>query len=188
MMPVLEESAILRQMHPISVETYHRLAEIGHLSERTELIRGVIIDKMSQSPLHASIVELLRDHLLTSLSDDCVLRQEKPLTIGVSEPEPDLAIVRGARRDFLTRHPRTAALVIEAAVSSEDLDRVKLGLYAEAGVPEAWLVLAEERVLERHTEPRDGRYQHVERATFPAQLPSSVFPGVILPPAGLFGA
>ena len=87
-----------------------------------------------------------------------------------SEPEPDLAIVRGERADFLTAHPTTAEVIIEVCVSSEAIDRLKLQLYAEAGVRECWLVLAEERV------------------TFPGTLASTVFPGIALPPAGLFPA
>jgi Uma2 family endonuclease len=181
-----DEPAIRARMHPIDIATYHAFGAMSHLSERTELIRGVIIDQMPKSPLHTTIVELLGDHLVTKVPADWTIRREQPLTLTDSEPEPDVAVVRGARADYFAEHPRTAALVIEVCVTSEELDRVKLGVYAEAGVPEAWLVLAEQRTVERHTEPQDGAYRTVERAAFPATVPSTVFPALTLPPEGLF--
>jgi Uma2 family endonuclease len=116
---VVEEPSIRARMHPISVETYHRLAEIGQLSERTELICGVIIDQTPKSPLHSSIVELLGDQTTLSLPRGWIVRREQPLTLAESEPAPDVAIVRGSRADYFTSHPRTAALVIEVCETSE---------------------------------------------------------------------
>ncbi len=175
-------------MHPISVETYHRLGEIGHIGERTELIRGAIIDQMSKSALHSQTVLRLLRWLMRILPAGYSVRPEQPLTFSDSEPEPDLAIVVGDDTVTGTAHPSTAALVIEVCVSSVALDRIKLGVYAEAGVAECWLILAEERVVERHTAPLGAAYQHVARITFPDTLESTVFPGLALPPAGLFPA
>jgi len=184
--PEVDQPAFRARMHPISVETYHRLGEVGPIGERTELIRGAIIDRTPKSPLHSSILELLADHLVTTLPEGWIVRREQPLTFTDSEPEPDVAVVRGTRADYFTAHPHNAALVVEVCVSSTALDRIKLGVYAEAGVAECWLILAEERVVERHTGPQGTAYQRVERITFPASLPSTVFPGLALPPAGLF--
>lgn len=188
MMSVLEEPAVRARLQPISVATYHRLGEIGHLSERTELIRGAVLEQMPRTPLHSSIVGLLASDLPMRLPEGVHLRAQEPLTFADSEPEPDIAIVEGSRRDYFGAHPDRARLVIEVCVTSEAIDRLKLGVYAEAGVPECWLVLAEARVVERHTEPRDGRYQRVERVAYPQRLPSTVFSEVNLPPEGLFGA
>ena len=43
--------------------------------------------------------------------------------------------------DFRTAHPSTALLAVEVPVSTEDADREKIAIYAEAGVTEFWLVL-----------------------------------------------
>ena len=40
-------------------------------------------------------------------------------------------------------HPTTAELVVEVAVSSAVVDRENASLYADAGVPEYWIVLGE---------------------------------------------
>ena len=186
MLPVLEDPILRAQVHSISVGEYHRMISAGSLPENVELIRGTLIEKMSQSPLHGSIVELLREHVAAKVAADCIVRQEKPLTFEESEPEPDVAVVRGVRSDFLTAHPSSAELIIEVCVSSEAVDRVKLGVYAEAGIPEAWLILAEERLVERHTEPQGTVYQRIERAALPSALGSTVIAELSLPPTGLW--
>ena len=178
----VDQPFIRARMHPISVATYHRLGEIGHLSERTELIRGVIIDQMSKSSLHSKTLMRLLRWLMRVMPPGYSVRPEQPLTLADSEPEPDLAVIAGDDTALAEGHPTTAALVIEVCVTSEDLDRVKLALYAEAGVSEAWLVLAEERILERHTEPQGSAYRRLERAVFHETLECTVFPGLVLPP------
>ena len=188
MLSVLENPAIRARVPALSVENYHRMFELGMLSPKLELIRGALIEQEQKTPLHSFIVGLLHDHLLHHRLVNSYVRSEQPLTFSDSEPEPDLAVVRGSESDYFTAHPETAELVIEVAVSSERIDRVKLGVYAEAGVRECWLVLAEERIVERHTEPQGATYQRIERAVFPEALESTVLPGLLLPPAGLFPA
>lgn len=186
MLSILDDPAIRARAYPLSVEAYHHLFDLGAVPENVELIRGAVVEKRPKTPLHASIVTLLHQCLLQVIPPGWVVRSEQPLTFADSEPEPDISVARGTPHDFFQGHPREAALVIEVCVSSEALDRLKLQLYAEAGVPECWLVLAEERVIERHTSPQGTAYQHRECAALPATLESAVFPGLILPPAGLF--
>ena len=186
MLAVLEEPAIRARVPAFTVANYHRLFELGMLSARLELIRGALVEQMPKSPLHSSIVVLLSRYLPKHLPMGWHVRSEQPLTFADSEPEPDLAVVKGAESAYFRAHPSTAALVIEVVVSSEALDRLKLQIYAEAGVQECWLVLAEERVIERHTEPQDSAYQKIERAAFPGVLASTIFPAVVLPPTDLF--
>jgi Uma2 family endonuclease len=50
-------------------------------------------------------------------------------------------------------------LVVEVAVSSAALDRENASLYAEAGVPEYWIVLGLEERVEVYRHPIDGVYQ-----------------------------
>ena len=186
MLAVLDDPAVRARAYPITVENYHRMFDLGMLARDVELIRGALVEKMPKSPLHASIVELLREHFTLCLPQGWFARQEQPLTLSDSEPEPDVAVIRGSRAEFRKSHPESATLILEVCVSSEAIDRLKLQIYAEAGVPECWLILAEERVVERHTEPRGAAYQRIERVAVPGTLESTVFPSVALPPAGLF--
>jgi Uma2 family endonuclease len=186
MLEVLEDPIIRARVPRLSVELYHRMIELGAVAPNVELIRGALVEQMPQSPLHASVVEMLREYVAAHVPQRYFVRQEKPLTLSDSEPEPDLAVVPGDRAQYRHAHPTSAELVIEVCITTEHLDRVKLGIYAQAGVRECWLLLAEERAIERHTEPHGNVYQRIERATFPATLESTMFPGVTLPPTQLF--
>ena len=155
---MLEIPEVRACISPVTVVQYHEFPEFNENRRRTELIRGVVIEKMPKSPLHASIAKLLYDGLHASLPPDFSVRQDQPLTLRDSEPEPDIAVVRGSVQDYRACHPSTAALVIEIAISSGNLDREKAALYAEAGVEEYWIVLPVERRVEVHRRPQSGTY------------------------------
>ena len=161
---ILEIPEVRQRVSPLSVEEYHRLAEFNHQARRTELIRGILIQKMSKSPLHSAIAKRLYDLIAAGLPQGLVVRREDPLTLADSEPEPDVAVVRGTEADFFRAHPTTAELVIEVAVSSPALDRENAAVYAEARVAEYWIVLASERKVEVYLRPEQGRYQETRLA------------------------
>jgi Uma2 family endonuclease len=144
---------------PISVAEFHRLIDDGALAgdERVELLEGFLIQMSPQSLSHAQLIELLDELVRRSLAPRYAVRCQLPLTLARSEPEPDLAIVdrRAARR--ATRHPASAALVIEVAADSLDKDRSKAAIYAEAGVDEYWIVDVVGRRVEVHREPHRGQ-------------------------------
>ncbi len=88
MMPaILELPEVRQRVSPLSVEDYHRLGEFNEHAKRTELIRGIVIEKMSKSPLHSPIVSLLYRILLAPLPSAFPVRQEQPPTFLYSEPE-----------------------------------------------------------------------------------------------------
>lgn len=159
MSAILEIPEVRQRVSPLSVEEYHRLDEYNERGRRTELIRGIVIEKMSKSPLHCSIAKRLYDKLAGALPVGYVVRREDPLTLADSEPEPAIAVVRGVADDFWEAHPRTAELVIEVAVTGPALDRENARLYAEAGVKEYWIVLGAERQVEVYRRSEQGRYQ-----------------------------
>src|SRR5437879_1753670 len=158
MSAILEILELRQRISRLSVEEYHRLPEFNENGRRTELIRGVVIEKMSKSPLHSSISRRLFRRLQAALPEHFILLRDDPLTLADSEPEPDIAIVRGGEHDFASRHPSTAVLVIEVAVTSAAEDRSLASLYAEAGVEEYWIVLPVERRVEVHRRPEAGAY------------------------------
>ena len=86
------------------------------------------------------------------------MRQEAALRLKDSMPEPDAAVVQGTRRDFWRCHLTTAELIIEVAVSSVALDRENASLYAEAGVAEYWIVLAEAEEIEAYRRSVESIY------------------------------
>lgn len=176
---------LVGSLHRLSVDEYHRLGEQGIIGRRTELLRGLVIDKMSKTPLHAWITQLLVDLLRQAVGDGWIVRSELPLTLGDSEPEPDLSVVEAPRSRYFQEHPTTAGLVIEIATTSERLDSKKAALYAEAEIPEFWLILPKKSCVEVSREPVGGSYRSQTVYALGEKVQSTVFPGVSVAVASL---
>ena len=141
-----------------TVDEYHRMMRNGILpaGEPCELLDGWIVTKMTRSPLHDLALGLAEDEIGRRLPPIWFRRGQSAVTTTESEPEPDLAVIRGRRRDYDTHHPGPAdtGLVVEIADSSLSQDRaVKGGLYARAGIPVYWIVNLVDRTLEVYADP-----------------------------------
>lgn len=147
---------------------YYRLAELGILGpdERTELIRGEVIEKVTMNPPHAAGVDLIRDVLQAAFGVNRYVRTEKALTLADgTEPEPDVVVVPGGPRDYLTRHPETEDVFLLVEVSDTTLadDRSsKAQLYSQAGIAEYWIANVVKRQLEVHRAPSAFGYADVQ--------------------------
>ena len=133
------------------------MAEAGIFrpGERLELIEGEIVRMTPQGSVHATGIQLAQEALGTLFGAGFLVRVQMPLALGsVSEPEPDIAVVPGSPRDFRQTHPTMAALVVEVSDSTLAFDRQTKGhLYAEAGIPEYWIVNLNDGKLEVYREP-----------------------------------
>jgi Uma2 family endonuclease len=183
---ILELPEVRQRVSPLSVKEYHRLGEYNERGRRTELIRGIVIEKMFKSPLHRIIGSLLYRCILAQLPKGFSVWKEEPLTFLDSEPEPDIAITRGDEHDYIKSHPRSAELVVEIAVSSPALDRENAGLYAEAGIKEYWIVLGNERQVEVYRQPVQGHYQDKRLCGSDEMLECAAVPGVKVRVSDLF--
>lgn len=154
-----ELSIPLESLKRFSREEYHKLRDLGLLARHTELIEGVLIEKMTISPRHTYVISRLRNILSQVLSKIYTIREEKPLSIGNSEPEPDLCILKGSLEDYKDTHPSTAEWVIKIAASSLSLDLSKRKIYAEAQIPFYWIVDLEGSRIFVFEEPKEGFYQ-----------------------------
>src|SRR5438445_3638773 len=152
MKALLELPTVRERVHRMSVSNYHRAGEIGMLGEDVELLRGIVVQKMPKSPLHELVCQKLMLALLAKVTKEFQVRRESPLTLRDSEPEPDVSVVRGKPDDWAKTHPSTAQLVVEVAVSSVALDEGMAEIYAEAGIPEYWLVRPEARAVDVYRE------------------------------------
>ena len=169
----------------ISVKQYRRMPEYTASGRRTELLRGIVIEKMSKSALHASLLRFLFRLVQAALAGtEWLVLKEDPITLADSEPEPDVSVVQGA--SYKRSHPRTARLVIEVAVTTLELDRAKAAIYAEANIPEYWLVLAKEEAVEVYSEPRGGVYTQRRLHDRSESLVSRVLPGLQVEVDALF--
>jgi len=182
----LDIPEVRQRISRLSVEEYHRLDEFNENGRRTELIRGIVIEKMSKSPLHRTVSAILYESLLAQLPGDFTVWKEEPLTLADSEPEPDISVTRGHKKDFASVHPSTAELAVEVAVSSSALDRENASLYAEAEVKEYWIVLGKERKVEVYRKPKQGSYQNKLLVGENEVIECSSLPGVRIKVSDLF--
>ena len=102
---LLEDPAVRQRAFSFTVAQYHALGEQGLISERVELLEGVIVEKMPKSPLHSFLVMRLLKWLQKVIGGDRDVRVEQPITCRHSEPEPDLAVVCGQLEDYVQTHP-----------------------------------------------------------------------------------
>lgn len=170
----------------LTVDDYHALGDSGLIHKRTELIRGIIIKKVSKSPLHSSISKRLFSRILAIAPEGYSVWRDDPLTFIDSEPEPDVSLVCGSDPEFDFAHPRTAVLVIEVAVTSASLDRANAPLYAENGVEEYWIVLVKRKEIEVYRNPQDGLYQEKFTLSGHAVAVCEHFPQIAIPLGDIF--
>ena len=85
------------------------------------------------------------------------IRYQNPLSFtGISEPEPDLALVSGNPANYRNRHPSAdeCRLIIEVADSSLKHDcETKAGVYARAEIADYWVLNLRDRQLIWFSEP-----------------------------------
>ena len=145
-----------------TVDQFLALCDQGLFDDyaKSELIQGEIVVMNAQYSRHARAKTNLAFALMQSLA---ALRSPLSVLIEVavklsdgSLPEPDITLTsyRGAGVVPL----ETVALVIEVSDSTLDNDLgVKADLYANAGVPEYWVVDVNENRVLMHANPRaDG--------------------------------
>jgi Uma2 family endonuclease len=142
----------------LTVEQYHEMLHAGilHSGDPVELLEGILVAKMTKYPPHTLSTQLTREALQSLFKAGWYVNDQEPITTLDSEPEPDVSVIRGARRDFLDRHPgpQDLALVVEIADTTLRRDRGrKKRLYARAGIPQYWIVNLVDRQLEVYTAP-----------------------------------
>ncbi len=136
---------------------YEHLIEIGIFrpGEPVELMDGDLVVSEPQGSAHHTAIGLVEDALRAALPAGWFVRSQGPLALDDdSEPEPDVALVPGARRAYAQQHPARPALVIEVSESSLALDRdYKGSLYARAHLDDYWIVNLIDRVVEVYRQP-----------------------------------
>jgi Uma2 family endonuclease len=179
--------AVVLKRHRFTLEEYQRMVEADILPDdaRVELIEGEVIEMAPIGLRHAATVDRLTRLFTSRLGERVIVRVQGPVAFPavVSQLQPDVAVLR-ARADFyVTRHPDSPdlVLVVEVMDSSVELDRrVKLPLYARAGVAEVWLVDVTVGRMEVYRAPVGGRYTETQTYEHGASAGIAAFPEVTL--------
>jgi len=150
-----------------------------------ELLKGEVYQMSPIGPKHVHKVAQLDARLQETLKGKAVVLVQSPLRLSEdSEPEPDLLVLKPPLERYQDRlpTPEDVLLLVEVADTSLEFDReAKLPLYAEAGIPEVWLVNLKENLLEAHRDPRGGRYREIRLLSPEEEVSPALFPEVRLP-------
>lgn len=173
-MAVLDEVQTRRRF---TADEVLRMLHSGVLSEDEplELLEGELLVVSPLGPEHSSLTEVIREALEEAWGAGVHTRCHSPVSADPhSLPEPDVAVVRGAARDYLGRYPegKDLLMVVEVSRTSQPTDRAKAAIYARAGVPVYWLVDLAARRVEVRSEPlSEGRYGRLETYAEEGNLP-----------------
>jgi Uma2 family endonuclease len=151
--------------HPLTVEQFQQMIAHGILTkdDRVELLDGEILAMSPINPSHAGVVKRL-NHLFNHLiPNDVIVAVQDPVQLDeVSQPQPDLCLLKATADFYQSRHPRPneVLLVIEVAETSARVDRaIKRPAYARAGIAELWIIDLKKKVVEVYRDPIAGEYQ-----------------------------
>lgn len=151
------------ESHRWTTDAYDRMVAHGVFSpgERVELIDGEVVNMTPQGSAHITALLLVHQRLQQVYGAGFHVRPQAPLVADpLSEPEPDVSVVRGTVRDYAGCHPcaHETVLVVEVSDSSLEYDRgTKGSLYARAGIPEFWIVNLINLQLEVYRKPQPER-------------------------------
>jgi Uma2 family endonuclease len=141
---------------------YDRVIDAGGFGpeDRIELLDGELWEMTPQGSRHAVACELVMREALRALGENVSVRVQSPIALDeFSEPEPDIAVVRGSPRDFVAGHPQHFLILIEVSESSLSYDRGrKLAAYARNTVPEYWVIDLTTETVEVYRDPRADAY------------------------------
>jgi Uma2 family endonuclease len=176
-----------------SLDHYEHMVEVGAFSgqfeKRVELIRGEIVQMTPMNIAHANCVTKITEwSFQVAPLDRIMIRVQNPIRIPAnnSEPEPDVVWVN--RKEY-SQHPEPGdiLLLIEIADSSLEFDRnEKLEVYAEAGIPEYWIVNLIDQQIEVYRRPSGRTYQEQQTYRSDAKIHPLALPAAVFQPSLLF--
>ena len=177
-----------------TVKEYHRMIEVGLLTkdDRVELLAGDIVEMAPIGDPHQSTVDRINRLFGQALGDRVIVRVQGPVLLAAveSEVQPDLALLAPRTDFYRSRRPEPAdvLLLVEVMDTSAARDRrVKLPLYAQAGIVETWLVDVNTNRLEVHRRPAPGGYEETRVLRRDEELTIEAFPDLVLNVADLLG-
>ncbi len=153
-----------------TVKDFYRMLEAGILTEddRVELIDGEIVEMSPIGSRHAASVNRLATCLIRFLGDAAVVSLQNPLRLSTkTEPLPDVVVLKPRADFYAETHPGPDDVLLVVEVSDTTLAydrRVKLPLYARAGVPEVWIVNLPKAVVEAYARPDGETYSDIRKA------------------------
>lgn len=150
--------------HRFTVQAYEDMVHHGILTkdDRVELLAGEIVEMSPIGDPHIGHVNRLNAFFSAALGARAIVQVQMPVALPPnSVPQPDVALLR-PRADFYGNgkaRPGDILLLVEVAHSSLRRDRlVKVPIYAQAGVPEVWIIDVVHRSIDCYRDPFGETY------------------------------
>jgi Uma2 family endonuclease len=137
-------------------EQFYEMARRGFFEgKRVERIRGEVVEMSPIDWPHVVGCRKAAVWLERAFAGVAwVSRNEQPLALADSDPQPDVMVVAGRFEDYAD-HPTTALLVVEVADTALARDTTdKAELYATAGIADYWVLDIEGRQLHAFRDPQ----------------------------------
>jgi len=139
------------------------MIDAGILADRkVELLNGEIIAMAPEGIPHTFGSINLFKRFSRALGARAEVRDAHPIILSDSEPEPDIAVVRGSFEDYAHRQPtaKDVLLIVEVANATlkKDLTQ-KRKTYATEGIQEYWVLDLQNSQLIVLRDPSHGNYQ-----------------------------
>lgn len=139
-----------------TIAQYRELYKTGLFNDvKTMLIRGEVYTMTMPSPPHDTALNLTYEILRATFQVGFCVRNQQGFDVGTdNDPGPDLAVVTGSIRDYASKTPTAAVLIVEVSDSTLFFDTTtKAELYATAGVADYWVLDLEGRQLLVYRDP-----------------------------------
>jgi len=139
-----------------TIDEFHEIYSLPRFeSKRLVLLDGEILEMPNPNAPHDTGLGLALAALTAIFGAGYWVRGQMALRLSqITDPMPDVAVVRGTPRDY-PQQPTSALLVVEVSDSTLAIDTgAKANLYAKAGIADYWVVDLNNRVLIVHRDPR----------------------------------
>lgn len=192
-MSVQKAKSVGATRHRFTVADYERMGQVGIFSEdeRVELVCGEVVKMPPIGERHAACVDFLTQLIILRLRRSAIVRVQSSVRLDeYSQPQPDITVLK--HRDDFYRHkqpgPEDILLVIEVSDATLKYDqKVKVPLYARAGIPEVWVVNLRGGRVKAYADPAEGAYRTITSYARGEELRSRSFAALRLPVAELLG-
>ena len=149
-----------------TVDEYYRMAEAGILCEddRVELVEGEIVEMPPIGSQHASAVRVLNNFFARRLQPTlAIMSVQDPVRINdQTELLPDVCLLKPRSDFYSSAHPTAEDVLLLIEVSDTTLaydSGRKQALYADAAIPEYWVVDVTHRCIQVYRGPASGNYK-----------------------------
>lgn len=145
-----------------TIQDYHQMIKSGIIIDKNcELIDGEIVEMSPELPNHYNTAKRNVNYLENLLKGKADIRFNGPITLSNSEPEPDIAIVKLPESKYDQNHPSPEDIfwLVEVANTSLNKDLSwKKKIYAEASIPEYWVIDLQNQELIVFRKPEKNNY------------------------------